>query len=173
MSDDEPMLALTVYQPWAWLIAHGYKAIETRSWAPSERHLPRGTRIAIHAGAASNERRKRAELWPQFQCRIWYRYGGAVSTSTLNLGPDDFPFGAVVATATFDGAWETTGPTGHRAGWVEELSDVERSFGNFDLGRFGWRLRDVRLLPIPVSCRGRQRLWRLPADVERLVRDAA
>ena len=45
------MRALTVRQPWAWLIIKGYKRIEYRSWQPGKR-LRVGERFAIHAGAA-------------------------------------------------------------------------------------------------------------------------
>lgn len=43
------MLALTIWQPWASLIAAGAKPFEWRSW-PAHRGLV-GRRIAIHAGA--------------------------------------------------------------------------------------------------------------------------
>lgn len=42
------MKALSIKQPWAWLIVNGYKGIENRTW-----HLPesmRGQRIYVHAG---------------------------------------------------------------------------------------------------------------------------
>lgn len=41
------MLVLTLRQPWAWLIIHGPKNIENRSWRPGK---ALGQRIAIHAG---------------------------------------------------------------------------------------------------------------------------
>jgi len=37
--------ALSIKQPWAWLIAHGYKPIENRSWKTHKRG-----EIYIHAG---------------------------------------------------------------------------------------------------------------------------
>lgn len=43
------MKALTIWQPWASLIAYGYKAYEFRGWLPPK-HMW-GTRIAIHASA--------------------------------------------------------------------------------------------------------------------------
>lgn len=45
-----PMLALTVWQPWAYCICHESKDVENRTWTPPLRVL--GTRIAIHAGKA-------------------------------------------------------------------------------------------------------------------------
>ena len=40
--------AITLHQPWASLVAHGIKNIETRSWPPPQGII--GERIAIHAG---------------------------------------------------------------------------------------------------------------------------
>jgi len=39
--------ALSIQQPWAWLIAHGHKDIENRTWPLSYRG-----RLVIHAGKA-------------------------------------------------------------------------------------------------------------------------
>jgi len=44
------MKALTVRQPWAWLIIHGYKTAEYRSWRTSYRGP-----LAILAGLALDE----------------------------------------------------------------------------------------------------------------------
>lgn len=40
------MMALSIRQPWAWLIVSGHKDIENRSWATTRRG-----EILIHAGA--------------------------------------------------------------------------------------------------------------------------
>jgi hypothetical protein len=42
---DIPKLALSIQQPWAWLIVNGHKDIENRSWATKFRGP-----VAIHAG---------------------------------------------------------------------------------------------------------------------------
>jgi hypothetical protein len=41
----EPAVALSVQQPWAWLIAHGWKPVENRTWRTSFRGP-----LWIHAG---------------------------------------------------------------------------------------------------------------------------
>jgi hypothetical protein len=41
------MIALSIRQPWAWCIAHGFKPVENRTWATQVRG-----RILIHAGQA-------------------------------------------------------------------------------------------------------------------------
>ena len=48
-----PKRALTVKQPWAWLIVQGHKDIENRSWW---RESARGERILIHAGQSVDRR---------------------------------------------------------------------------------------------------------------------
>lgn len=47
------MRALTIWQPWAWLIAEGHKRIENRTW-PVPSYLI-GERVAIHAGATYSD----------------------------------------------------------------------------------------------------------------------
>src|SRR5262245_34476504 len=44
---DGVMKAISLWQPWASLIAIGTKTMETRDWAPPREYL--GGRIAIHA----------------------------------------------------------------------------------------------------------------------------
>lgn len=45
MSEDSPKLALSVRQPWAWLIVNGLKDVENRTWPTCFRG-----RVLIHAG---------------------------------------------------------------------------------------------------------------------------
>src|SRR5689334_19695899 len=42
---DLPLKALSIQQPWAWLIVNGHKDIENRDWRTKYRGL-----VAIHAG---------------------------------------------------------------------------------------------------------------------------
>jgi len=50
MLETVPIYGLTLYQPWAWAIAEGYKKIENRPWAPPPSVLANKSFIAIHAG---------------------------------------------------------------------------------------------------------------------------
>lgn len=45
MSFDPNLLALSIQQPWAWLIVNGYKDVENRTWKTNVRG-----RVDIHAG---------------------------------------------------------------------------------------------------------------------------
>ena len=54
---DIPIKAISIMQPWAWLIVNGYKDIENRDWATKYR----GT-VAIHAGKKLDRDADR-DLW--------------------------------------------------------------------------------------------------------------
>lgn len=45
------MIALSIRQPWAWLIVHGHKDVENRSWATEVRG-----RFLVHAGKTLTKR---------------------------------------------------------------------------------------------------------------------
>jgi len=44
------MKALSIRQPWAWLIAHGHKLYENRDWSKYNPHKRQRGPILIHAG---------------------------------------------------------------------------------------------------------------------------
>jgi hypothetical protein len=48
---DAKLQALSIRQPWAWLIVHGYKDVENRTWS-----TPYRGRFLIHAGLVMTRR---------------------------------------------------------------------------------------------------------------------
>lgn len=54
------MKALSIRQPWAWLIANGYKDIENRSWRTNYRGP-----VLIHASAAMPTWSDWVSIWPE------------------------------------------------------------------------------------------------------------
>lgn len=139
------MKALTLTQPWASLVAMGVKTIETRSSWTNHRGP-----LAIHAAMtmppdavafAVEERHAHKWLPP------WY----------------ELPLGAIVAVVDVIGCSpvESIDP--------DVVSIVERGYGNYSPGRFGWIFareegRRVELAE-PVYCRGHLGLWDVPADI--------
>lgn len=88
------MKAITLWQPWAWCIAHNDKRIENRGWAPPARII--GERIAIHAGK---------------------KFDQEVADHLLRNGvivPEEVALGAFVATAMVTG-YATTALDAKRA----------------------------------------------------------
>lgn len=136
------MMALTLHEPWATLIALGHKTIETRSW-PTRYRGP----IAIHAG--KNE--KFVREWEY----LWYDANDGIP-GLAPPPPASWPFGQIVAVADLIACLpaETMKP-----------SAKDRAFGNFSPGRWGWQLANVRQVLPGIPARGFQMLWELPAEV--------
>ncbi len=57
--------ALSVRQPWAWLIVNGYKDVENRSW-PTHHRGP----LLIHAGSNTSELPRRSEIERQHGIKV-------------------------------------------------------------------------------------------------------
>lgn len=153
------MKAITLWQPWATLIAIGQKRIETRSWSTKHRGL-----IAIHAAKWEPSRS------PDRCDDVTFAATGAPFAAVLTaagIHVSDLASGAIVAVATLTGIAKTE----DIVQWSQGLLKHEIEFGNYTSGRFGWVLQDLVRLPEPVPCRGFQRLWTVPPDVERQVRE--
>jgi activating signal cointegrator 1 len=152
------MAALTLWQPWATLVAIGAKRIETRSWKPPAGLLAlvdAGVKpwIAIHAAARTPPDDLHYALHEPAIRQALYVYGLA-SGYDPNHPERWLTYGAVVGAARLAGADSTDkiGPT---------LSATEWAMGNYETGRFCWRFEDAHALPEPMPCRGRQQVWRL------------
>lgn len=139
------MKALTVDQPWASMIAHEIKLIETRSWPTSYRGP-----LAIHA---SNNRTPGGFLGFEHIIRS-EPFLGALKAKEFDRwwNAPFFPRGAVLAVVELYDVRPT-----------EEIADSvpmnELHFGNFSPGRYAWLLRNVERFPVAIEARGRQRLW--------------
>ncbi len=160
------MKTLTLTQPWASLVACGAKRIETRSWQTAYRGP-----LAIHA----------AKGFPAYakdlaKCRK------IVDLLTPHLGSKSereylirMPFGSVVATCTLVDILPVES-VGCLSGVFDDHptldTEQERYFGNYDPGRFGWVLENVKPLPSPDPCRGALSLWDWDAETYWQMREA-
>jgi hypothetical protein len=144
------MKALTIWQPWASLLAHGIKAYETRSWAPPRDLM--GERIAIHAGKTD----RGLDIYAA-SCALDHatceRTAALHHLRAAHGGLDDLPRGVILATATLAFAVETNGPIG------SAVLPPERALGDWRPGRWAWRLVDAVVLARPIRCPGQQGLW--------------
>ncbi|MCX6000736.1 MAG: ASCH domain-containing protein [Chloroflexi bacterium] len=52
------MKALSIKQPWAWLILHGYKDVESREWSTRLRG-----RVLVHAGGSRSDMTRDVMAW--------------------------------------------------------------------------------------------------------------
>lgn len=134
--------ALSLWQPWASLMARGVKLHETRHWATDYRGP-----IAIHAA-------KTLDL------------AGAPDQLCIDaFGPDwanILPRGALVAVGELQRVVSAES-------LADQVTRADHAAGNFAPGRFGWRIGDLRQLRAPIPLTGRQGLfnWTPPEDLHR------
>lgn len=165
------MKALTLWQPWASLIAVGAKTIETRGWSTKYRGP-----VLVHAA-------KRPMTVGD--AAVWWCAPAAVSDPGWP-NPDDLPLGAVVATCTLvdvvpiidwgqedeipegpyvyadpDFIQVHDGPDDNAPRYLED----EVHYGDYRSGRYAWLLANIRPLAEPVPAKGRQGLWTPDADL--------
>jgi len=161
------MKALTIHQPWASLIIHGVKTIETRGWACPKSLI--GERLAIHAGKSTE--------WAGEDVGDWSFEPGPVNEpemvnrATMESLPA--PLGAILGTVQVtaclpmvDGvieiarrlsAGEITDDEApdrltrwwhHDAGFADVTDQLP--YGDFRPGRWAWMLTDPE--PTEVRC---------------------
>jgi len=153
--------ALSLWQPWASLVALGLKSWETRGWATGYRGP-----LLIHA----------ARCWEPEQARFLDRVIERLSGTELEILGDVLPTGAFLAIADLAECRPTSRLAAYRTAagraWVAELSDFEREAGDFSVHRFGWLLRNVVRFPVPIPGPGQQGLWVPPAEILERVEEA-
>ncbi len=133
--------AISLWQPYASLIAAGVKKHETRHWrypAAAE-----GQRVAIHAAK-----------------RPPYDTDDEVRRICREVFGDDWvdvlPYGAFVCVATLAGAFIAS---------IHRSDALDYICGDWGPHRYAWKLTDVRLLAEPVPAMGHQSLWRIPSEL--------
>lgn len=147
------MQTLSLLQPFASLLAHGKKRIETRSWRPPASLI--GQVLAIHASARFP--RECIELCFQMPFR-------AALVACGYTTPGELPRGAVIGTATLVECRSTSaGPNEPTARWVNKLDADEEEFGDYSPGRFGWFFAEFAPFEAPVPARGALGIWRWEA----------
>ena len=152
------MRAITLYQPWATLIALRLKRFETRHWATTWRG-----EIAIHAGAARTD-------WNDLQRELdGYRNGKYTSgngsladiywqylTGLLPAGGslnEALPFSAVVCVANIVDCIQMT------PAFIAQQTREERAVGGWAAGRFAWQLEVKEVFNPPIPAKGMQGMW--------------
>lgn len=165
----ESIKALTLWQPYASLIALGIKFIETRSWSTKYRGP-----LAIHAGLKKPHIDDDAEIWRPLldpngsgMLMVPVFTGAVVATCELvdvvpirtledDQGRRD---GSVVDMHLFRGLWLI------RIGAVMRVIEDQRPYGDFAPGRFAWILDDIKPLSAPIPAKGKQGLWELEMEI--------
>lgn len=149
--------ALTVHQPWAWALLNA-KPVENRTWK-----LGYKGPLWLHAGKAWDEAGESSPL-----VRVaWREHAGMVEALTQQPTAEDMVLspgsalirsGAVLAMLEVHGCHHADDCT---SGGTRELCSPWAARGQYHI-----EVRVLARLPSPVPCRGRQKLWALPREVE-------
>ncbi len=160
------MKAITLYEPYATLVALEQKKFETRPWSTRYRGP-----LAIHAAKAIPGWAK--DTLRTNRCRAVLA-GCGVRIGPLARPENWLPLGKVVAVCELVECIALL-PPGHH--WLDPRYAVEYArtcalygipptkdtdefaFGDYSGGRFVWVLANVRRLREPIPARGLQRLW--------------
>jgi hypothetical protein len=139
--------AISLWEPWASLIAIGAKRIETRSWSTDYRGP-----LAIHASKRLTGEQRRQSSEPRFASVL--QAAGILPSNGLmpTLGP-------VLCIVDLVACIPTDNLVG-LGGEVDVDSD-EFLFGNYAPGRYGWKLANLRPID-PLPFKGAQGFWWLP-----------
>src|SRR5579863_7302068 len=153
------MKLLSLWEPWATLMALGKKRIETRSWDTSYRGW-----LAIQASKGGLSQ---ADLQSQCFENSFYialmdfaPFRAEVEAATRRKGwiKEVFPHGCIVAVVRLGTCW----PTEQLDRALPGIADLERDFGNYEPGRWAWVTSELFRLPEPIPFKAKQGLVDLP-----------
>jgi hypothetical protein len=153
----KPTKTITIWQPWATLIALLEKGNETRGW-PTKHRGP----LAIHAAKKIDYEACEREPIKSVLAKHGYT-------------AENLPTGVIVAKCNLVECWKVARPTWPYGAKPVELTasdgkrtkiwsgnvegNIEYHLGNYDDGRFAWELADVERLAEPIPAKGQQGLW--------------
>lgn len=148
------MKAITIWQPWATLLATGEKKFETRSWATKYRGP-----IAIHAATRSPK-------------KSFYELDDETCAAIREVVESPFfaslPTGCVLAVAGLVACHEMKEDENGNIGYWRDnhgawefcaISEKEKMFGDWEPGRYAWEFVNMELLDNPIEVKGGQRIW--------------
>lgn len=125
------MKAITIREPWAWLIAKGIKDIENRTWPTRFRG-----RVLIHASKTCEK-----QGWGALSDEQRFRL---VNTEAYRLSPSELPYGAIVGSVEIvdcvinhPSVWaEKTKTEGIKAGDIVPYKNTAGNVKNAEISSF-------------------------------------
>jgi hypothetical protein len=133
--------AISLWQPWASLVALGAKKFETRSW-----ETPYRGPLLIHAAKKWNQELATLATGDYFYHHLY----------EVNPRVSQLPKGCYIALVDLVAIY----PTGQ-----VKVTYGERLFGDYSAGRYAWQLENVRTFE-PIPARGYQALWNPLNDMD-------
>lgn len=170
------MKAITIWQPWASLLAIGAKQYETRSWETKYRGP-----IAIHAAKKDPNRIPLLGL-EEFEAATKEELEKAGLMWSL------LPTGKIIATAELVNCWRIVYHPGTNIDIAKHIpvgaeldvprkhpdfgryivpTEKEMLFGDWTPGRYAWEFTNIKILDKPIPAKGAQRIWNWEESDER------
>lgn len=131
------MKVLTIKEPYASLIANKQKEYETRSWKTNYRG-----KIYIHASKNPDNIKEKDDLKKLIEeNNITYKPRYILCEATLE--------DCIYMDNNF----------------IESVSKKEKLVGNYEIGRYAWKLDNIRLIE-PVEAKGKLGIWNYEFDLK-------
>lgn len=148
------MLVIPMWQPHASAVALGLKKIETRGFAIKYRGP-----VAIHAAKKWDGEIRKALATIPFNVLAQLE-----APTAVHWGKPFLPLGQIIAVADLIDCqsttpWPETQTTTREFIFIKHPAldtPIERALGNYEPGRFGWVLSNVRALPEPINYKAHQ-----------------
>lgn len=150
------MKALSLWQPWASLVAFGVKRYETRFWPTRYRG-----ELVICATRELRQEGRDAFLGSAF--------GFALAKHGI-LYPWDLPLGCALCVVELEDVIYLRDGIASLPDAANVQNTPEAQFGDFTAGRYAWKLGNVRALAKTVGVRGAQGLFELGTGEELSIR---
>ena len=141
------MKAISLHQPWAWFVVHGFKTWETRSWScdcfgpllihASQKFSKEGKELYYHLRATFGDK----HFCPP-GCPPWL----------------ELPRGGFVGKVEYNCC--TNWPLD-----MKKLGEVGALLGDFSDGRWFWKLNNPVAFPTLIPARGFQRIWNVDESI--------
>ena len=131
---------LSLWQPWATLMANGDKTIETRHWSTNYRGP-----LAIHAAKRIVPVSEGVQAYERLAVR--------------KIDPASLPRGAVVVIVDLLDVVPVEELSPWQSGGLYHVTKAEQALGNYAPGRYAWITRLRAELPEPIPLRGSQGLF--------------
>lgn len=143
------MRVISVWQPYASLLVHGHKLVETRGF-PAPKALI-GQRIGIASTKIVRPEQRAAMKDPVF-ARYYFE-------TNLPRDIEELPNGYLLGTVLLHSCEPITEED------LEDVTEEEKLYGWWQEGRYAWRVREPESFDEPVPVRGAQGIWTLPDAV--------
>jgi phage N-6-adenine-methyltransferase len=142
-SKDSEFKAISLWQPWASLIPLGLKHYETRSWKTNYRG-----KLLICSTATNTklEYQQYLKICEELQLPSWEQ--------------TNFPHGCAIAVCDLVDCIEMT------QSFIEQQSTTEILCGDWQVGRYAWKLENIQPITEPLAVRGKQGLFNVSLAVE-------